>query len=315
MLRAPYERELEGAERVLLIGAGGEFDVYCALPLYFALRAAGKSVTPAGVSSSELPRRSGRWVTPDLLEVTAEIEHREGYFPELWLARWLKEHDEQASVYAARLTGIAPLQASYAALAAEVNADAVVLVDGGTDSLLRGDEPGLGSPVEDISNLLAVHGLPMPRKLLTCLGFGVPADQQLCHSYVLETIAELTASGDFLGATCWTTGMPEVARFAAAAREGLAQVKRGPNPSLAGLIAALDGQFGLDVGPKTAPTPPRLISPLATICWSFRLDAVAERLLYPAALAQTQTAMETDTLLTRFRGTHPNIKSWRPLPL
>lgn len=37
--------------------------------------------------------------------------------------------------------------------------DAVVLVDGGTDIMLRGDESALGTPVEDVTSMAAVAGL------------------------------------------------------------------------------------------------------------------------------------------------------------
>ncbi len=36
----------------------------------------------------------------------------------------------------------------YEALAKELQMDAIVLVDGGTDSLMQGDEEGLGTPME-----------------------------------------------------------------------------------------------------------------------------------------------------------------------
>ncbi|MFF7988525.1 hypothetical protein ACFZDG_01885 [Kitasatospora xanthocidica] len=39
------------------------------------------------------------------------------------------------------------------------SAGAVLLVDGGTDILMRGDEAGLGTPEEDMASLAAVAGL------------------------------------------------------------------------------------------------------------------------------------------------------------
>ena len=40
--RLPFFTELRPARRVLVAGAGGGFDVFSGLPLYFNLRAAGK---------------------------------------------------------------------------------------------------------------------------------------------------------------------------------------------------------------------------------------------------------------------------------
>ena len=50
LLSLPFFSELEPAKRVLVAGAGGGFDVLCGLPLYFALRAAGKTVHLANLS-------------------------------------------------------------------------------------------------------------------------------------------------------------------------------------------------------------------------------------------------------------------------
>jgi len=44
LLEPPLLTRLRQHERVLIAGAGGGFDVYAGLPLYFALRAAGKRV-------------------------------------------------------------------------------------------------------------------------------------------------------------------------------------------------------------------------------------------------------------------------------
>lgn len=40
--------------------------------------------------------------------------------------------------------------------------DCVILVDGGTDSLMRGDEVELGTPTEDMSSIAAIHQLKVP---------------------------------------------------------------------------------------------------------------------------------------------------------
>jgi hypothetical protein len=74
----------------------------------------------------------------------------------------------------------------------------VVLVDGGTDILLRGDENALGMPVEDITSLAAVAALSLPIKLVTSLGFGIDTNDGVNHvpSIVQGQIAAAT-SGAF----------------------------------------------------------------------------------------------------------------------
>lgn len=46
-----------------------------------------------------------------------------------------------------------PVFKAYQALVKQLNIDTIVLVDGGTDSLMRGDEEQLGSPHEDMCSI------------------------------------------------------------------------------------------------------------------------------------------------------------------
>src|SRR6266571_1706491 len=64
LLRLPFFAELEGARRILLAGAGGGFDIFCGLPLYFGLRGAGKEVFLANLSFTRLEDSTGRRLTP-----------------------------------------------------------------------------------------------------------------------------------------------------------------------------------------------------------------------------------------------------------
>jgi hypothetical protein len=71
LLNLPLFSELEAAETILLAGAGGGFDIFCGLPLYFSLKAMGKTVYLANLSFSNLPKDGAR-LSPSMLEVTAD---------------------------------------------------------------------------------------------------------------------------------------------------------------------------------------------------------------------------------------------------
>jgi len=49
-MKPPFTAKLEDAQRILIAGAGGGFDIFCGLPLYFALTAQGKEVYLANLS-------------------------------------------------------------------------------------------------------------------------------------------------------------------------------------------------------------------------------------------------------------------------
>ena len=59
------------------------------------------------------------------------------------LAEWLAQQGQPSTVYAFEKVGVRPLRAAYARLVEELGLQTIVLVDGGTDILMRGAEEGL----------------------------------------------------------------------------------------------------------------------------------------------------------------------------
>src|SRR3954454_8804934 len=108
-LNLPFFAELDKANSILLAGAGGGFDIFSGLPLYFGLRAAGKQVHLANLSFSHLEAATGRRLAPAALEVTADSAARAAYFPEYHLCRWFREQGEEVPVYCLDRTGCQPI--------------------------------------------------------------------------------------------------------------------------------------------------------------------------------------------------------------
>lgn len=123
------------------------------------------------------------------------------YFPEGYLAEYLHaEEDELHGVWASPCVGVNQLRSAYQKLVDEFKFDTVILVDGGVDSIMRGDEEGRATLVEDTVSLAAVAGLTgVENKILACLGFGTEYDDGLCHYRALENMAGLVADGAALG--------------------------------------------------------------------------------------------------------------------
>lgn len=179
------------------------------------------------------------WITDEIVAVTPDTQSPDWYFPERALARWLAAHDFPSTVHAFPPLGVQPLREAYRHLIDGRGVDAVVLVDGGTDILLRGDESDLGTPVEDMTSLAAVAGLDVPVKLMTSLGFGIDAYHGVNHVQVLENLAALDREGGYLGAL----SIPGHGREAALYRDAVAdaQAATPDRPSIVnGQIADLD---------------------------------------------------------------------------
>jgi hypothetical protein len=111
---------------------------------------------------SYLGGTTARWLAPHVATVTPDAEGEDRYFPERTLARWLKRNGFPSTVYAFEKVGVRRLTQAYRTLCTQLEIDAVVLVDGGTDILMFGDEAGLGTPEEEMASLAAVRACDVP---------------------------------------------------------------------------------------------------------------------------------------------------------
>ena len=310
----PFWDVLESAQTIVLAGAGGGYDIFCGLPLYHRLKAAGKTVHLANLSFSDLGSATGKVIAPFLLRVDGDSIGNEKYFPELHLARWMRGRGEETPIYCFEKTGVAPLREAYEVLIEELKPDALVLVDGGTDSLMRGDEFGVGTPVEDMASILATHDLEVEHKMLACLGFGIDAFHGVCHAQFLEAVAQLTASGAHLGTWSVMNGTPEAHFYRDASEFVFRKMSNHPSIVNTSILSAIEGQFGdYHANPRTQGSK-LFINPLMGLYWSFDLPAVAARALYPPALEETKSVYEIMGVIERFRHEHPH-KPFEPLPM
>jgi hypothetical protein len=299
-LHLPFFAELEKAGAILLAGAGGGFDIFTGLPLYFGLRAAGKRVFLANLSFSHLEAATGRQLAPAALEVTADSA-ASGYFPEFHLSRWFRSQGEEVPIYCFDRTGVQPLLEGYRAVVAHLQADTVVLVDGGTDSLMRGDEAGLGTPEEDVASIAAVDELEVAGRYLVCIGFGVDAFHGVCHAHALEGVAELTRAGAYLGAFSVVREMPEVQRYAKATEAVSQAMPDYPSIVSASILSAIDGHYGDYHRTARTRSSTLWINPLMALYWCFRLGPVAKRILYLDEMKATRDRWEVIQTIDSFR--------------
>ncbi|SNT08642.1 hypothetical protein SAMN05443665_1015152 [Actinomadura meyerae] len=298
----PLFTRLKKARRILVAGAGGGFDVYAGLPLALALQADGKDVHLANLSFSALyGLPSDTWVEQNVAAVAPETPGRDDYFPEGALARWLDLHGLPSTVYAFPKVGVEPLREAYRYLADRLGLDAIVLVDGGTDIFMRGDEAGLGTPVEDMASLAAVHGLDVPEKIVVSLGFGVDAYHGVSHSLVLENLAALTADGSYLGALSIPRDSREAALYLDAVEFAQAASPMRPSIVNGSIAAAVQGRFG-DVHVTSRTRGSELfINPLMAVYFAVDLDGLARRSLYLDRLEGTRLMRQIASIIDGFR--------------
>lgn len=315
MLKSPFLDALEPARNILIAGIGGGYDVFSGLPLYFGLQADGKQVHLANLSFSALPHDPAARLAPALLRVTADTDLVTTYFPEQYLAQWFRARGQDVPIYCFERTGVRPLLEAYRALVAHLGVDTVILVDGGTDSLMRGDEAGLGTPQEDIASITAAHELDVPNKLLVCLGFGVDHFHGVCHAHFLEAVAELTRLRGYLGTLALLEDMPEVRLYRAATESVFARMPHAISIVSSSILSALDGQYGDHHATIRTSGSTLWINPLMSTYWCFRLAPVAERILYRRAMLDTISYLDINRVIDEFRHSCETIRRASRMPL
>jgi hypothetical protein len=310
----PFFEHLKPAKNILLAGAGGGFDIFSGLPLYFALKTQSKTVHLANLTFSNLFGASGRSLTPTMIEISANSGGSKHYFPERLLCEWLTQHGDTTSIHCFHRLGAAPLIRSYACLVRELDIDTVVLVDGGTDSLMRGDEAGLGTPQEDIASIAAVDELNVPRKFLAGIGFGVDAYHGVCHAHFLEAVADLARKGAFLGAFSLLNQMDEAKRYKEAVDFVCSRMPDHPSIVCNSIVSAIDGDYGNVHRTQRTAGSTLWINPLMSMYWTFELNAVARRCLYLDKIKHTEGYMELTDVIKAFRGSI-ECKTWGDIPV
>jgi hypothetical protein len=313
-MKIPLYCELEKAQNILIAGAGGGFDVFCGLPLYFRLKKAGKTVHLANLSSGALGFCDAENPVPALWRITPQTAAPK-YFPEMHLTHWLTERNGETPIWAIAPTGARPVSAAYEWLAHTLQPEAIVLVDGGTDSLMRGDEAGLATPEGDAVSLLAVHALAnVPQKLLACLGFGIDSHGGVCHAHFLENVAALSRDDAYLGAWSLDHNSEEFQFYRQACEFTFARLPQQPSIVNTSIIAAVGGSFGDVHSTNRTEGSTLFINPLMALYWGFRLEGVVRRNLYLEQIRNTETADEVALVIESFRGSLTKIRPWTTIP-
>lgn len=316
MLELPIISTLKDSQRVLIAGAGGGFDLFGALPLVFALRAQGKEVHLASLTFSYMGGSDARPERGGLYEVNAQTEGNEGYFPERDYCRWAAQRlgELKERVFCIERLGLTQLRVAYQELQARLNVDTLILIDGGTDSLMRGDEAGLGTPAEDVLSLAATRALPIERKLLICIGFGVDSYHGICHAQFLEGVAELAKKDAYLGAWSLLPSMPEVAQYMEAITYLQGCCPGRESIVSASICSALEGEYGDQHRLDRTRGSVLWINPLMALYWCFKLDAVTDRVLYLDWLEGTSTLAEVWMRIEAYRS-QIKPRPYEPIPV
>jgi hypothetical protein len=282
-LNLPIFNQLSNCKNLLIAGMGGGFDVFCGLPIYFELQQHGINAHLANFSFSDIENVDfGIRLTKTLVGITSEPKRVFPYFPEFHLVNWFKEkRNEDLTIWCFHKTGAVPLTENYKVLCEHLGIDGILLIDGGVDSLIRGDEAEMGTAIEDLTSLFAVNQLSnITTRLIACIGFG--AEQNLTHAHIFENIASLTKAGGFLGSCSLTPQMESYRAYDEAVTHVQSNEFQDASVINSSIVSAVRGNYGDYHLTEKTKRSQLWISPLMPIYWFFDLDCVVKQnLLLP----------------------------------
>lgn len=303
----PFYSQLQDSKTILIAGCGGGYDVYSGLPLLYNLRKLGYQchLWNLTFTAPELLEQASQPVVPGVLwRVRAGDKSGAGeYFPELYLSQYLEQSgfEGESIVYTASRTGVVPLKSAMQSLINQLGIDTVILVDGGTDSLMQGNEEGLGTPHEDMLSIKTLYDCDVQKKLLVCLGFGIDAFHHVCHVHFLENTAQIIREGGYLGVFALMHEMEECKHFARAVEFAAARME--PSIVQSSVMHACQGYFGDHHFTDRTKGSKLFINPLMGLYWCYDLASVARNVAYLPMLEDTQSFQQIDDRIRAYRST------------
>ncbi|GMU51109.1 MAG: hypothetical protein AMXMBFR33_02550 [Candidatus Xenobia bacterium] len=316
----PVPYDLEEGSRVLVAGCGGGYDVVCALPIALELRRLGHTVHLASYGFTELTRVGGvEQPRPGLYSIHSGCEPPpNGYFPEGFLSKWWdRTFQEEKPVWAYRRVGVLELKEHFEYLTEQLGLNAIVIVDGGVDSLFFGDEHDEGTPTLDAISLIAAYAQRDLRRYFALTAFGTEGTGHSVRHYdALEHMAALERQrGALLGVSALVRGSEPGERFLSALEYIHERMDRVWHSNMASSIAAaMRGVFGHAPITVKAETTPIWVSPLQQLYWFYELDPVAEAKPYLQQALKTEGVGQMQALIQDYRD-RQGIKASRDIPI
>lgn len=313
----PIFEALKESKSILIAGAGGGFDIFSGIPLYFNLKKQGKKVVFANFSFTWLNETTAEKVFPYCYKIRSGDSDLSGrnYFPEKHLKLWFGLQGENIDMYGFERTGVNSLRDAYKFLIKKYAIDTVLLVDGGTDSLMFGDEEGLGTPQEDVCSMAAVYRSGVKKQFLLSIGFGIDHFHGVSHFRFLENVAQLAKEDGYLGMFQLTKEMKEAQQYIKAVQFANERMMSRKSIVANSIVSALEGEYGNHHRTTRTVGSELWINPLMTIYWCFNLRQVVRKIKYYDEIKNTNTIGEFNAQLSKYRSGLSEFREKRQIPI
>jgi len=246
------------------------------------------------------------------------------YCPEIGLRDAILKEDGVCTIYAyyARDWSVPMLTRLYTQLFKKHNIDTAIVIDGGSDSLMSGDEQGLGDPIEDSVSVTTIALMPdtvVKTKLLLTVGFGLDRFNDVTDFDGMASIQRLKAKGGFLGSVSIEPTSPAF-QFYQSSVDRIYGGQSFRSVLTGGIISASQGAFDfvIPAGLEQRVTDGSLfLWPLTAMIWAFDPVVVAAHSVTSHAIRDQEFYVQADAALEALRAklrTQGLIKSVVNLP-
>ena len=325
-----YIRLIENPDikTVFVTGCGGGFDFIHSMTLHSELLRMGKKVVfgsfsfgdPSDIKGGKEFWRGTRGESTSssspAFEVTAVLcdatcKGSDHYEPEVGLCSFLDTEfpvnaPHSCYAYSARSFTVPLLKSLYGKIFTEHEVDAIVMFDGGSDSLMVGSEAGLGDPIEDAVSIAAAATIDFPRlkeRIVIAVGLGCDRFNQVSDAATLRAIGELTAVRGFLGCASLHAGTQPHTIYKKCIEhlQGRANFRSVIANSI---VASGEGGSGFNVPEELRRRIPHgtlYLWPLMCMHWAFSITAVYNRSLLAPLLLESPSIDEMYTVLRQLR--------------
>ncbi len=300
--------KLDTADVIMLVGIGGGYDVFTGLPFV-------SNLVKRFVLVNSSPCMDFHYRQADIDD---HPEYSIGYKYNL------------IGNYTVGRQGVGLVKRAYQEIIDKHKVDTILAVDGGVDSLARGDEKDSGTILEDFISLAALNELKLTPhghcgqdddkcKILCCAGFGTETEENLNHYRVLENMSDLASRGAFIGSFSLTKDMREFKEYASYCDCAWNTQERKSHIQTK-IISAVEGKFGdnnmyKNIDARVADSTGRtFLSLLSTIYWMFDLSTVVDRNLAIPAICGSNTFVDAKIMLRQWLSSQ-TLRSHETIPL
>ena len=285
--------EFSKDEKILLCGIGGiggGFDILATIPIFHKL------------NSMDIDTLFHSYTLLPSISITSNH----------CVEKYVSEYTNKPVIKVPKI-GVVPLRKHYEEVIKSNGITHILIVDGGVDSLMRGDEINRGTIAEEFVNYAALKTIPIKKTLVTW-GFGCEVEEKISHYRVLENIALLFRDDGFFG-TCTLAKKHEEYIYYKSLYESIfiknpLHKKSHIHPRI---MAAVEGRFGYEQssgGTIMKGESEVFISPLMATMWWFDLDKVINRNLLIEKLMFDKTFMESISSIDKIN----KSRDYRPIP-